>query len=124
MHRGNNPLMAHALSSPRALTNTRGEGRTNRGNEPVAAPEFRTDEIAVRAECFAQGEDLNLEVLFRHNNVRPHPVEKLLLGEKRAIGLQQGQKEVEGASAELDRNPVGEQAPPEQQHAETSEFES
>ena len=34
------------------------------------------------------------------------------------------QKEIEGARAELDRNPVGEQLPLAQQHAETPEFES
>jgi len=97
--------------------------RAQYANEPVAAPEFRTDEIAVGAQCFAQGGDLNLEVLFRHNNVRPHPVEKLLFCDQPAVGLQQDQKEVKGPSAELDRNTLGEQPPPAQQHAETSEFE-
>ena len=82
------------------------------------------DEIAVRAECFAQRGDLNLEALFAYNNTRPHPVEKLLLCDERAVGLQQDQKEVEGPSAELDRNTVGEQPSAAQQHAETSEFES
>ena len=37
--------------------------------------------------------------------------------------LQQDQEEIEGARAELDRNTVGEQLPPAQQHAETAEFE-
>ena len=97
--------------------------RARYANEPVAAPEFRTDEIAVSAQCFAQGGDLNFEVLIRNNNARPHPVEKLLLCDERAVGLQQDQKEVEGASAELDRITVGEQPPPAQQHAETSEFD-
>ena len=40
-----------------------------------------------------------------------------------AVGLQQGQQEIEGARAELDRNAVGKQLPPSQQDAETAEFE-
>ena len=71
--------------------------RAQYANEPVAPPEFRTDEIAVGAQCFAQGGDLNLEVLFRYYNVRPYPVEKFLFRDERAVGLQQDQKEVEGA---------------------------
>ena len=97
--------------------------RAQYANEPVDASEFRTDEIAVRAECFAQRGDLNLEALFAYNNTRPHPVEKLLLCDERAVGLQQDQKEVEGARAELDRNTVSEQPPPAQEHADTAEFD-
>ena len=97
--------------------------RAQYANETVAAPEFRTDEISVRAECFPQCGDLNLEVLFAYNIARPRPVEKLLLCDERAVGLQQHQKEVEGPSAKLDRNTVGEQPPPAQQHAETAEFD-
>jgi len=97
--------------------------RAQYANEPVAAPEFRTDEIAVRAQCFAQGGDVNLEVLFRYYDARPHPVEKLLFCDERAVGLQQDQKEVEGARAELDRNAARAQLPPSQQDAEMAEFE-
>jgi len=97
--------------------------RAQYANEPVAAPEFCADEIAVRAERFAQRGDLNLEVLFRHNNARPHPAEQLSFRDELAVGLQQDQKEVEGASAKLDRNTVGEQPPPAQQYAETAEFD-
>jgi hypothetical protein len=94
------------LCSPGASAGVRGGTRAQYANEPVAAPEFRTDEIAVRAECFAQGGDLNLEVLVRHSNVRPHPVVELLLRDERAVGLQQDQEEVESASTNLDRNTV------------------
>jgi hypothetical protein len=52
----------------------------------------------------------------------PHPVEKLLLCDERAISLQQDQKDVERPSAELDWDTVGEQPPPAQQYAEISEF--
>jgi hypothetical protein len=97
--------------------------RAQYANEPVAASEFRTDEIAVRAQRFAQRGDVNLQVLFRYYDARPHPVEKLLFCDERAVRLQQGQKEVEGASSNLDRNIVGEQPPPAQQHAETAEFD-
>ena len=75
----------------------RGGIRAHYANVPVAAPEFHTDEIAVRAECFAQRGDLNFEALFAYHNTRPHPVEKLLLCDERAVSLQQDQKEVEGA---------------------------
>ena len=97
--------------------------RAQYANEPVAAPKFCADEIAVRAERFAQYGDVNLQVLFRYYDARPHPVEKLLLCDERAVGLQQGQKEAEGASAKLDRNTVGEQPPLAQQYAETAEFD-
>src|SRR6202023_3272182 len=83
------------LCSPGASAGVYGGIRAQYANETVAAAEFRTDEISVRAECFAQRADLNLDALFRHNNARPHPVEKLLLCEERAVGLQQDQKEAQ-----------------------------
>jgi len=53
--------------------------------------------------------NLRFEVFFGHHDVRPHPAHELLFSDERAVGLQQGQQEVEGAGAELDRNAVGEQ---------------
>ena len=41
-------------------------------NESVPAAEFRTDQIAVRFQCFAQCRDLKLEILFRHGDAWPH----------------------------------------------------
>jgi hypothetical protein len=111
------------LCSPGASAGVCGGVRAQYANEPVAEPEFRTDEMAVCAQCFAQGGDLNFEVLFRYYDARPHPVEKLLFCDERAVGLQQDQKEVEGARAELDRNTVSEQPPPAQEHADTAEFD-
>jgi hypothetical protein len=67
---------------------------------------------------------VNLHVLGRHYDARPHPADELLFGEERAVGLQQGKQEIEGACAELDWNAVGEQLSPAQQGAETAEFES
>jgi hypothetical protein len=101
----------------------RGSIRPKHADEPIAAAEFRADEIAVRAQCFAQCGDVNLQVLFRYYDARPQPVEKLIFCDERAVGLQQNQKEVEGASAKLDRHTVGEQPTLAQQHAETAEFE-
>jgi hypothetical protein len=123
MHWGNNPLIARPLSSPRALTSTRGEGRTNRSSEAVAAAELGPDKFAVVAKSFAQRGDLDLEVLFRDNDAWPHAVHELFFGDERSVGLQQDQKEVEGARAELDRNTVSEQPPPAQEHADTAEFD-
>jgi hypothetical protein len=54
---------------------------------------------------------------------RPHPPHELHFSDERAVGLQQGPHEIEGARAELDWNAVGEQLPPSQQHTETAEFE-
>jgi hypothetical protein len=59
------------LCSPAASAGVRGGIRAQYANEAVAAPEFRTDEIAVCAERFAQARDLDLEVLSRHNKARP-----------------------------------------------------
>ncbi len=111
------------LRSPGASVGACSGVRTQYANEPVAAPEFRTDEIALHAQCFAQGGDLNLEILLRHNNARPHASEKLFLCDERAVGLQQDQKEVEGASAQFDWNTVGKQPSPAKLYAEASEFD-
>jgi hypothetical protein len=111
------------LLSRRASKRRRWGGiRAQRAGESIATAEFGADEIAVCAERFAQARDLILELVFRHHDARPHPSEKLLFCDERAVSLQQGQSEVEGAPAELDRNTVGEQLPP-QQHAKTVEFE-
>src|ERR1700740_3139437 len=91
------------LCSPGASAGICGSTGAQYANEPVTTPEFRTDEITVRAQCFAQGGDLNFEVLVRHNNARPHPFEELLLRDERAVGLQQDQEEVESATTNLDR---------------------
>jgi hypothetical protein len=106
------------------LTPVRRRIRAEHAGESVAAAEFGADDIAVRAERFAQCGDLNLEVLLRHHDIRPYPTDELLLGEEQAVSLQEGQKQIEGARAELDWNTVGEQLPLAQQHAETAEFES
>jgi hypothetical protein len=96
--------------------------RAEHAGEAVAAAEFGADDIAVRAERFAQCGDLNLEVLFRDHDARPYTAEELLLSDKRAIGLHEDQNEIESAGAEFDRNPVGKQLPLAQQDAETAEF--
>ena len=104
-----NRLFPHPASASAGVC---GGIRAQYANEPVAAPEFRVDEIAIRGQCFAQGGDLNLEAPFRHSTVRPHPSEKLFFCEEHAICLEQDQKEVEGARTEHDWNAVGEQPPP------------
>jgi hypothetical protein len=82
------------------------------------------DDVTVRAKGFAQCRDLKPDVLFRHEDARPHPAHELLVSDERAVGLQQDQQEIEGARAELNWNAVGEQLSPAQQNAETAEFES
>src|SRR6516164_4060750 len=102
----NRCLSLRRLCSPSASAGVYGGIRAQYANEPVAAPEFRVDEIAIRGQCFAQGGDLNLEAPFRHSTVRPHPSEKLFFCEEHAICLEQDQKEVEGARTEHDWNAV------------------
>jgi hypothetical protein len=98
--------------------------RTERPGEAVAATDFGADHVAVGAKYFAQCRDLKLQVFFRHHDARPHPAEEFLLRDERAICVQEDQKEIEGARAQLDWNAVGEQLPPAQQNPETAEFES
>jgi hypothetical protein len=83
-------------------------------NESVTAAEFRTDEIAVRAQCFAQCRDLKLQVLCRYYDARPHPADELFFRDERALCFQKDHEEIEGARAEFDRNTIGEQLPPSQ----------
>jgi hypothetical protein len=97
--------------------------RAQHAGEAITAAEFSVDDIAVRTQRFAQCGDLNLEVLFRYHDIRPHPADELLFGKEQAVGLQEGQKEIESARAELDRNTVREQLPLAQQDAETAKFE-
>jgi hypothetical protein len=111
MHWGNNPLIARALSSPRALTSTRGESRTNRSGEAVAAAELGPDKIAVFAKSLAQLGDLNLQVLLRDNDTWPHPAHELVFGDQRSVSLQQNQEEIEGARPQLYRHSIGYQLP-------------
>jgi len=92
--------------------------------QSIAAAEFGADDIAVGAKGLAQCGDLNFEVLLRHHDARPNPAHQLLFCDERAVGLQEDQKEIEGARAELDRNTVSEQLPSTQQHAAAAEFQS
>jgi hypothetical protein len=67
------------------------------------------DDVAVCPQRFAQYRDLKLDVLFRHDDARPHPAHEVLFSDERAVGIQQGQQEIEGAGAELDGMAAGEQ---------------
>jgi hypothetical protein len=97
--------------------------RAQHAGEPVAAAEFCADNVAVGAERLAQCKDLNLQVVFRHRDARPHSAEELVFFDEQAVRFQEDQKQIKGARAEFDRNAVGEQSPLTEQHAETPEFE-
>jgi hypothetical protein len=88
------------------LIYVRGGIPAEQADESVTPAAFSADDIAVRAERFPQRGDLNLEVLFRHRDVRPNSAEELPLCDERAVGLQQNQKEIKGAGAELDGSAV------------------
>jgi hypothetical protein len=110
------------LPSRRALASTPGDGRADCGSEPVAAAELGADKVAVFAESLAQCGNLNLQVLFRDDDARPHTPHKLVLGDQRSVGLQQDEEEIEGARPQLYRHAIGDQLPLAQQHAKTTEF--
>jgi hypothetical protein len=97
--------------SRRALTSTPGDGRANCPGEAVAAAELSADKVAVFAKGLAQRGDLNLQVLLRDNDPRPHTADELVLGDQRSVGLEQDQEEIEGARPQLYRNAVGDQSP-------------
>jgi hypothetical protein len=76
---GATPLLWSRLRcDPRALTRVCRGTRAEHAGKSVAAADFRADDIALRAERFAQRMDLKLQVLFRHHNARPHAAEELL----------------------------------------------
>jgi hypothetical protein len=54
----------------------------------------------------------------RHHDAGPHPLRSSSFPTNKRVRLQEDQKESKGARAELDRDPVGEQLPWAQQHAE------
>jgi hypothetical protein len=82
------------------------------------------DDVAVSTQRFPQCRDLTFEILFRNDDARPYSAPEFLFSDERAVGLQQGQQEIERARAELDGNAVGEQLSLAQQDAETAEFEN
>jgi hypothetical protein len=77
-------------------------------SEAITAAKVRVDELAVSAKRFAQSGDLNLQILFRHYDARPHLVEQFVFRDQHSVSFQQSHQEVEGARAELNRNTVGE----------------
>src|SRR5438552_1386674 len=69
------------LCSCRVLTPVRRGSRAEHAGEAVAATEFGADDVAVRTQRLAQCGDLNLEVLFRYDDIRPHHADELILGD-------------------------------------------
>src|SRR6266446_9301193 len=121
-----NPSAGQGLRRPvhrsrRAPTSVPGDGRANRGGEPVAAAELGADKISIFAKSLAQRGNVNLQVLLGDKNAWPHAAQQLVLGNQRAVGLQQDQEEIEGARPQLYRHAVGDQLPLPQQHPETAE---
>jgi hypothetical protein len=60
-------------------------------SETITAAKVRADQLAVRAKRFAQCGDLNLQVLFRHRDARPHLLEQFVLRDQRSVSFQQSQ---------------------------------
>jgi hypothetical protein len=83
--------------------------RADCGSESVAAAELGKDEIAVFAKGSPQRGNLHFQILLGDDNARPDANEKLLFGDQRSIGLQQGQQELEGARSQRYRGVVCQQ---------------
>ena len=81
--------------------------RAQDASESIAAAGFGVDDIAVRAQRFAQRAYVKLQVFFDNHDARPHPAEKLFFGDERAVSLQKDQKYIKSARAEYDRNAIG-----------------
>ena len=62
--------------------------RAQDASESIAAAGFGVDDIAVRAQRFAQRAHVKLEVLFDDHNARPHPADELFFGDEQAVGFQ------------------------------------
>src|SRR5215831_20716935 len=99
-------------ASRRAPTSTPGAGRANWGSEPVAAADLSPDKVPVFAKSLAQRGDMNLQVLLRDNDARPHTAHKLVFGDQRSVGLQQNHEEIKRPRPQLYWHAVGDQLPP------------
>jgi hypothetical protein len=69
------------------------------------------NEIAVLAKSFAQGEDLDLQIVWADDDIRPNPALQLVPCDERSIGLEQHQQDIEGPRAKFDRHAAGKQSP-------------
>jgi hypothetical protein len=69
------------------------------------------NEIAVLAKSFAQGEDLDLQVVRRDDHIRPNPALQLVLCDERSIGLDQHHQDIERPRTKFDRRAAGKQSP-------------
>jgi hypothetical protein len=119
---GREPLTGSLMISRRAPTGATARRSANCGGEPVAATNLCANQIPVFAQGIAQREDLNLQILFRDNDARPNTPEELVFADQRSIGLQQSEKEIEGAGAQLYRGTVGNQLALASQYTKPSEL--
>ena len=93
------------------------------GGKPVTPAVLGLNKLAVLVKSFAQGEDLDPQILRGDDHTRPNPALQLVLCNECSIGLDQHDQDIERACAEFDWHAVGEQSPLAQQHAESAELE-
>ena len=81
------------------------------------------NKLAVLAKSFAQGEDLEFQIIGDDDHTRPNSALQLVLCDERSIGLDEHHQYIERACAEFDRHAASEQSPLAQQHAEAAALE-
>jgi hypothetical protein len=91
--------------------------------ESVAPAVLGMNKLAILAKSFAQGKDLELQIVGDDDDPRPNPALQFVLCDERSIGLDQHHQDIERTCSEFDRRAAGEQSPLAQQHAESAELE-
>ena len=107
----------------RGLTGSPAVCRTDRRGKPVTQAEIRSDKAAIIAESFAQGRDLNLQVLLGDEDAWPDTAQEILLADQCTIGLEQYKEEIKGAGSERDGDSFGKQQALAQQYFKTAELD-
>jgi hypothetical protein len=92
------------------------------GGESVTPAVLGMNKLAILAKSFAQGKDLELQIVGDDDHTRPNPALQFVLCDERSIGLDQHHQDIERTCSEFDRHAAGEQPPLAQQHAESAEL--
>src|SRR5262245_1525613 len=85
------------------------------GDEAVTTTRDRLQIVCagrIAAQHLAQGGNLNLKVVLLHHHAWPDCGQELVLGRDLTLPLDQGQKQIESARAEVDDLPVQQELPP------------
>jgi hypothetical protein len=115
--------MTRVTTGPPAPLDTIRSKPVRDGGEPVTPAMLGLNKLAILAKRFAQGKDLELQIVGADDHTRPNPALQLVFCNERSIGLDEHHQYIERACAEFDRHAAGEQSTLAQQHAEAAELE-